>query len=92
MPDTFFLFTFKLHFLAMQLRLVDECLQRHTTRINAPLKESGRVTFRAVILKFNSLPASGEFCSLLTIFANSLDPNQARQNVGPDLDPNRLTL
>ena len=26
------------------------------------------------------------------IFANSLDPDQARQNVGPDLDPNRLTL
>ena len=25
-------------------------------------------------------------------FANSLDPDQARQNVGPDLDPNCLTL
>ena len=25
-------------------------------------------------------------------FANSLDPDQARQNVGPDLDPNSLTL
>ena len=25
-------------------------------------------------------------------FANCLDPDQARQNVGPDLDPNRLTL
>ena len=24
--------------------------------------------------------------------ANDLDPNQARQNVGPDLDPNYLTL
>ena len=24
--------------------------------------------------------------------ANSLDPDQARQNVGPDLDPNCLTL
>ena len=25
-------------------------------------------------------------------FANSLDPDQVRQNVGPDLDPNYLTL
>ena len=25
-------------------------------------------------------------------FANSLDPDQARQNVGPDLDPDCLTL
>ena len=29
---------------------------------------------------------------LLITFANSLDPDQARQNVGPDLDPNWLTL
>ena len=39
----------------------------------------------------NSLPASGNFCNLLITFANSLDPDQARQNVGPDLDPNCLT-
>ena len=25
-------------------------------------------------------------------FANRLDPNQAGQNIGPDLDPNYLTL
>ena len=25
-------------------------------------------------------------------FANSLDPDQDRHNVGPDLDPNRLAL
>ena len=29
---------------------------------------------------------------LLMTFANSLDPEQARQNVGPDLGPNSLTL
>ena len=29
---------------------------------------------------------------LLITFANSLDPDQARHNVGPDLDPNCLTL
>ena len=27
---------------------------------------------------------------MLITFANSLDPDQARQNVGPDLDPNCL--
>ena len=40
----------------------------------------------------NSFPASGGFCRLLITFANILDPDQARQNVGPDLDPNCLTL
>ena len=40
---------------------------------------------------FNFLPARGNFCSLLIAFANSLDPDQVRQNVGPDLDPNCLT-
>ena len=32
-----------------------------------------------------------ETCLLIT-FANNLDPDQDRQNVGPDLDPNCLTL
>ena len=40
---------------------------------------------------FNSLPPSGNFCCLLITFANSLDPDQAQQNVGSDLDPNCLT-
>ena len=31
-------------------------------------------------------------CHLLITSANSLDPDQARQNVGPDLDPICLTL
>ena len=37
----------------------------------------------------NSLPTE---CRLLITFANSLDPDQARHNVGPDLDPNCLTF
>ena len=40
----------------------------------------------------NSLTASSEFCHLLMIFANSLGPDQTRQNVGHDLDPSCLTL
>ena len=28
----------------------------------------------------SSFPASGDFCRLLIAFANSLDPDQARQN------------
>ena len=31
-------------------------------------------------------------CCLLITFANSLDPDQARQDVGPDLDPHCLKL
>ena len=34
--------------------------------------------------------ASGDFCYLLIAFANSLDPDQDRQNVRPDLVPNCL--
>ena len=41
---------------------------------------------------FNSFPASVNFCRLLITLANSLEPDRARQNVGPDLDPNCLTL
>ena len=40
---------------------------------------------------FNSLSTRDDSCCLLITFANSLDPDQARQNVGPDLDPNCLT-
>ena len=39
----------------------------------------------------NSLSTSGEFCHLLMIFANILDPDQAQKNIGPDLDPICLT-
>ena len=35
---------------------------------------------------------SGEFRCLLITSANSLDPDQDQHNVGPDLDPNLLTL
>ena len=41
---------------------------------------------------FNYLLAGGHFCRLLITFANCLDPDQARHLVGPDLDPNCLTL
>ena len=53
-----------------------------------------KLTLAKVFAKnvFNSLPTSGNFCCLLITFANSLNPDQARQNVGPDLDPNCLTL
>ena len=41
---------------------------------------------------FYSCLASGDFCRLLITFANNLDPDHDQRNVGPDLDPNRLTL
>ena len=39
-----------------------------------------------------SFLASGNFRHLLITFANSLDPDQDRGTVGPDLDSNCLTL
>ena len=44
------------------------------------------------LLNFNSFTGSGDFCRLPITFANSLGPDQARQNVGPGLGPNCLTL
>ena len=44
------------------------------------------------LLSHNSFLASSNFCRLLIIFANSLNPDQDQQNVGPDLDPIFLTL
>ena len=41
---------------------------------------------------FNSLPARGDFSCRLFAFAKSLDPDQARQNAGPDLDPDCLVF
>ena len=37
---------------------------------------------------FNSFVAKADFCCPLICFANSLDPDQDPQNVGPGLDPN----
>ena len=36
--------------------------------------------------------AGGDFCCLLINFANSLNPDHDQQNVGPDHEPNCLTL
>ena len=38
------------------------------------------------------LATKGHYCRLLITFANSLGPDQDLQNVGPDLEPNHLTL
>ena len=40
----------------------------------------------------HSFLTRGDVSRLLISFANSLDLDQDRQNVGPDLDQNRLTL
>ena len=45
----------------------------------------------SVSVPLNSFPACGYFCRLLITLANSLDPDQARQNFRPDLDQNCLT-
>ena len=39
----------------------------------------------------DALSAADNFCCLLITFVNSLDPDQAPQKNGPDLDPNCLT-
>ena len=80
---------------------------RHgTTRQSAPQTPHGQGTRCSPVLALEpALPAQNPwkpdtselfqiayYSCLLISFANSLDPDQARQNVGPDLDPNCLTL
>ena len=48
--------------------------------------------FKGIQNFFNSSLASRDFCHLLITFENSLDPDQDQQNIGPDLDPNCLTI
>ena len=43
-------------------------------------------------VRINYLSFRGDFCRLLITFANNLDPDQDRQNVGPGLDPICLIL
>ena len=57
-------------------------------RIIVPNQMEEFITMQRV----SSFHASCDFCHLLLTFTNCLDPDQDRQNVGPDLDPNRLTL
>ena len=40
----------------------------------------------------NSLPASGNSCCLLMIFANSFDQDQGQQNLGSNLHPSCVTI
>ena len=70
----------------------------YTTYISVDLAH--QVVFHAKVGKggiivgipFNSFVAGGDFCRLLITSPNSLDPDQYRQIVGRNLDPNRLIL
>ena len=55
-------------------------------------KKAFLVSLGNMFISLSSVPASGDFCHLLITIENSLDPDQARQNVRPDLDPNCFTL
>ena len=46
------------------------------------------ISFIHISQFINSFLASGDFCHLPIIFANSLDPDQDRHKVGPDLNKN----
>ena len=53
---------------------------------------SHQVRYCSLYMSIYSFFACRDFCHLLITFANSLDPDQDRHNVGPDLNPNGLTL
>ena len=72
--------------------IVDLTLGRND--INDVVGRWGDVSILLVFIElfFNSFLASSNFCHLLITFANSLDTDQDRQNVGCDLDQNCLAL
>ena len=55
--------------------------------------EPNEINFTVLATKYQQVVLYLTLCLLylLMTFANSLDPDQARQNVGPYLDPNCLT-
>ena len=50
------------------------------------LVQKSKLEVIEVVSLIDSFPTSGAFCCLLIIFANGLDPNQARQNVARPRD------
>ena len=57
-------------------------------KINFSQGFSKKVVSTSCFVFFKLFAYWGDFCCLLITFANSLDSDQAGQNVGPDLDPN----
>ena len=75
-----------------QIQITDDyCCKELWTRIWSSLQQHNQYNI-SWGCSFNSFLANCDFCHLLITLANSLDPDQDRQNVGPDLDPNCLTL
>ena len=69
----------------------DFILSCQTKRIQNQCHSSTILEINKIIkMLLFTLPASDNFCHLLISFTNSLDPDQDRQNVGPDLEHNRL--
>ena len=56
------------------------------------LLSKNSVPFEGLYSSNISFLANGDFCCMMITFANSLDPDQDRQNIDSDMDPNRLTL
>ena len=80
--------------LSEQFDLGLHCLLKHKCANMKGKKGRKKLKNGQTEIKWTKLTHSplDEFCHLLITFANSLDPDQVWQNVGPDLDPNCLTL
>ena len=64
-------------------------LQKYFKKIDFEKSHQTKFSIKLVLIIY-SLHSSDYFIQL--IFANNLNPDQARHNVGLDLDPNCLTL
>ena len=70
-------------------------LQQLKTRLQARFLDqvlSYTCHVEGVVKQHDKEMVSSIKCRLLITFANSLGPEQAWENVGPDLDPNCLTI
>ena len=57
-----------------------------------PIEFIAHALYKYKVKFTRSMLTRGDFCHLLTTFASSFEPDHDRQYVGPDLDPNSLTL
>ena len=87
-------YVIKVHFHRKEYQILSLCLQKVIGSEMTDLFGVSVLLTDSVVSFHNSFHDSffDDFCCRLITFANSLDPDQDGQNVGPDLDPSRLTL
>ena len=76
----------KVCFQEIQIHISNNYVGLETDHISAEVNLLNWILKYSYYINLNPFPTCGDFRRLLIIYANSLDPDQAQQNVGPNLD------